>query len=766
VVAIAVSLTLSLQYYFSKQIANDTIVNSVEQLSHKTEERLINFDHSSSDLISLLELSNGIATLPKKENHIETLRKFTTAIQTKNFIYAIYIGYDNGDFYEVINLENNENLKQQFHAKKGERWLFIKIIQQNNKRVEIQNFLNKNLETTREVVSSTDYNPIKRPWYIEASGSHDIIKTKPYMFSNLKSNGVTYAKKLSTAKGVIGIDISLQSLSKLLTNQVMVKGSHFYLFDEENEVIASNIKEDVFGDNLEQLLQASINKNLEVTKIKDKEYFVSNIPISSVYSNNEYLAVFVPKDEVMKPFNEKILYAIFLNVMLMTIILPIIWYSTKVIVSPIHKLEEENKKIQKREYDKVKLVPTSIREIHHLSKSLVVMSQSIKAHEESQIKLMDSFIELIASAIDAKSEYTGAHCNRVPILTLLLAEAASNKKDGVFEKFELKTEEEKRELSIATWLHDCGKITTPEYVVDKATKLETIYNRIHEIRTRFEVIHRDLIIQSYSKLQKAEDKSSVDLWLKSEHAKLKSDYEFIANSNVGAEFTSDADKQRIHDISKREWIRVFDDSLGISSGEKQRYTQNSTNVENVLSDKHSHIIKRTNFDKEKYEKSGFKQKVPTHLYNLGEVYNLSISRGTLTDEERFKINEHVIMTIKMLDHLPFPEYLKRIPEYAGAHHETLIGTGYPKQLTRNNMSIPARIMAIADVFEALTASDRPYKDAKKLSDAIKILSFMVKDEHIDGDLFKLFLESGIYLVYAEEYLLDEQIDHVDIGKYI
>jgi HD-GYP domain-containing protein (c-di-GMP phosphodiesterase class II) len=163
---------------------------------------------------------------------------------------------------------------------------------------------------------------------------------------------------------------------------------------------------------------------------------------------------------------------------------------------------------------------------------------------------------------------------------------------------------------------------------------------------------------------------------------------------------------------------------------------------------------------------GFKVKVPEHLYNYGEIYNLSIGRGTLTEEERFKIIEHVIQTIIMLEQLPLPKELQRVPEYAGSHHETLIGTGYPRKWDKSQLSVPSRIMAIADIFEALTASDRPYKKAKKLSEAVKILFFFKKDGHIDPDLFDLFLTSGVYKRYAEKYLLPEQIDEVDVSRYV
>jgi hypothetical protein len=323
---------------------------------------------------------------------------------------------------------------------------------------------------------------------------------------------------------------------------------------------------------------------------------------------------------------------------------------------------------------------------------------------------------------------------------------------------------------MGAWLHDCGKITTPEYVVDKATKLETIYNRIHEIRTRFEVIWRDIEIEYYERLIKGEDQETLQAWKEQQHRALMDDFAFIAESNVGGEFMSEEKKERIRSIAKRTWVRHFNDRSGLSDNELMRYEGVEKRpvpaVEQLLNDRLEHLVERVDFDEEAYRKQGFKLEVPQFLYNYGEIYNLCVEKGTLTDEERFKINEHVIMSIKMLEQLPYPEHMTRIPEYAGTHHETMIGTGYPRRLTKDDLSVPAGIMAIADIFEALTASDRPYKKGKTLSEAIRIMSFMKKDEHIDAEIFELFLRSGIYEEYAKHYLKPEQIDEVDIEAYL
>ncbi|WP_371322783.1 HD domain-containing phosphohydrolase [Dechloromonas sp. ZY10] len=386
----------------------------------------------------------------------------------------------------------------------------------------------------------------------------------------------------------------------------------------------------------------------------------------------------------------------------------------------------------------------------------------------AQNRLMDSMIRIIAGAIDAKSPYTGGHCERVPELAQMLAEEATASSSGSLANFAFTTEDEWREFRIGAWLHDCGKVTTPEYVVDKATKLETIHNRIHEIRTRFEVLLRDARIR-----QLQEEASGVPSFVAAAHfeaekAGLESDFAFIAECNLGSEFMAPEKIRRLREIGGRVWLRHFDDRLGLSQQEGLRRGEQAMPLpasEQLLADQPWHILPRTDwrpFD----DKYGFQIEVPPHLYHFGELHNLSISRGTLTAEERFKINEHIIQTIVMLENLPFPKHLRRVPEYAGTHHETLNGNGYPRHLNAEQLSIPARIMAIADIFEALTASDRPYKKAKTLSEAIHILYGFKKDQHIDSELFDLFLTSGIYLRYAERFLRPEQIDPVDISIYL
>ena len=391
---------------------------------------------------------------------------------------------------------------------------------------------------------------------------------------------------------------------------------------------------------------------------------------------------------------------------------------------------------------------------------------------EAQQHLLDSIITLMARAVDAKSPYTGGHCERVPELTKMLTRAACECKTGLLENFDL-TEQEWRELHIAAWLHDCGKVTTPEYVVDKATKLETITDRIHEIRMRFEVMKRERVIAYQERLLAGEENSAeLKDRLDQQLQQLDDDFYFIAECNIGSEYMADESVQRIKQIAELEWTRTLDDRAGVSHEELKRRKKAAPkplpSTEHVLADRVDHVIEHDAVvhSADPNNPYGFKIEAPEHKYNRGEIYNLCISRGTLTAEERFKINDHIVQTIVMLESLPFPKNMQRVPEIAGGHHEKMDGTGYPKRLRGDQMSIPARIMAIADVFEALTAADRPYKLPKTLSASLKIMAFMVKDQHLDADLFKLFLESGVYHDYAKEYLLPTQLDTVNINDYI
>jgi HD-GYP domain-containing protein (c-di-GMP phosphodiesterase class II) len=414
--------------------------------------------------------------------------------------------------------------------------------------------------------------------------------------------------------------------------------------------------------------------------------------------------------------------------------------------------------------DLEKLRPDRIAFLQAVSGAAAVSIESQRL-QARQKQLLDAFIQLLAGAIDAKSPYTGGHCQRVPELTLMLAQAAAASQAPAFRAYQ-PNEDEWEALHIAAWLHDCGKVTTPEYVVDKATKLETINDRIHEIRTRFEVLKRDAWISYWQARALGGDETALAQLRDATLAALDDDFAFVARCNLGSEAMAEADLQRLDHLAQRTWLRTLDDRLGVSWEENRRQSRTPAPglpvSEKLLADKPEHLLERDPNELIPEDNPwGFKLDVPRYKYNRGELYNLSISRGTLTREERYVINHHMVQTIMMLSHLPFPGHLDSIAEIAGGHHEKMDGTGYPKRLKREDMSLPARMMAIADIFEALTAADRPYKKAKTLNEALAIMATMCREAHIDAQLFGLFINEGVYMQYAVRFLDPGQIDNVD-----
>lgn len=384
--------------------------------------------------------------------------------------------------------------------------------------------------------------------------------------------------------------------------------------------------------------------------------------------------------------------------------------------------------------------------------------------------LLDAVVRMIANSIDAKSPYTGGHCQRVPMLAMSLVRAATRSRSGPFADFAL-TPDDWEAVKVASWLHDCGKLTTPEYIVDKATKLESLYDRLHEIRMRFELLKSDAWVAYWRGVAEGAQPQALAAVRDAELAALDADFAFVAGCNEGGEEMASQDIERLHAIGERTWMRTLDDRIGISREEKRRKNRTPAPTlpteEKLLDDRPDHLIEHyASYLNTQESLAGFNMKPLQYRMNLGERYNLGIRRGTLTAEERYQINKHINHTILMLRDLPLTGALRQVPEFAGGHHEKMDGTGYPKGLQRDGMSVVARAMAIADVFEALTAGDRPYKKAKRLSEAVRIMESMKRNRHLDPDLLDLFLTEGIWRDYARQFMEPEQIDEPDIGAVL
>lgn len=342
--------------------------------------------------------------------------------------------------------------------------------------------------------------------------------------------------------------------------------------------------------------------------------------------------------------------------------------------------------------------------VHGLASQAAVAVTNVRLVQNME-NLLKAFIQSIAAAIDEKSPYTGGHIQRVAKLTEMLVDRINRADSGYFADTQF-SEDKVEEISIAAWMHDVGKIATPEYIVDKSTKLETVYDRIEVVRLRIELMKREQEIQ---RLRAERSSAAGQESFEEENNKTDFDtmFQFLRQINIGGEFMTEEDLERLEHIAAM-----------------------------------SYRLNGKSFP----------------LLNKNEVDCCAVRRGTLTEEERLLINHHVVVSSMMLKQLPFPKKWQSVPEYAGMHHEKLDGSGYPNGHVREEISLPARILAVADVFEALTAADRPYKVGKKLSEAMRIIKFMAEDEHLDKNLCDFLVESGVAAEYAAQYLNENQID--------
>jgi HD-GYP domain-containing protein (c-di-GMP phosphodiesterase class II)/ABC-type amino acid transport substrate-binding protein len=1021
-------LAIGLQYYFGQSMARRTASELYTATSAGIAAELGNIRNINANIMELLASNPELENIDNQQAH---LRIFTRVMERNPLYYGVYLGHADSSFFEVINLDNSDYTRQALRATPTDRWLVTTVLPGENGFERSFLYLNKDLQIRVSRTEPTAFDVLSRPWYQAAIASDGLSTTEPYLFAQLGVPGQTLSQHIGGNGTVIGVDMTMSSISALLRDNAISGQNEIYLYNAAGEVMASSLdntaeeaaptlpvlnltkderqyidtlptlkvsneldwppfdfaqsgrprgysvelvnmlaamtgltvkfvngfswpelkeqyqrgeidllqsailndqnralglpgtgyatlpyaiatknvntgpEEDfhlegkslaiptgwsiiplvrmqyptatiVETDSTQQSLElvaageveaaldneiimryvsrhyflgpfqyhdytqpgggelpdtlhifvpedmpelrVILDKAIAALGVSEREYlanhwldfesdsdakessavpdeamvriasdpgslgdlfesqadgetwllYVASTSESGVTAKPLYLGIRAPLAGIVGPFLDEVKLSIAITAIFLLFLMPLSWVFANPIVNPIRQLADQNDKVRRRDYDGVERVPSRVLELDELSESMVTMVDAIKEHELAQRKLMDSFIELIAEAIDDKSAYTGGHCERVPELAMMLAQRASKSTLPAFQAFQLSTEDQWREYRIAAWLHDCGKITTPEHIVDKGCKLETIYNRLHEVRMRFEVLWRDAEIEylrSLGRNPRQQDQLRETLALKQQQ--LQDDFRFVAQCNVGGEFLGETEQQRLQDIAKTSWQRNFDNSIGLSPVEELRVPNGPTTLpvsEPLLRDGPEHLIKRTR-STDYPQEFGIDMEIPEHLGNLGEVYNLSVSRGTLTREDRFRINEHMISTIKMLESLPFPEELKNVPRYASTHHETMRGSGYPRKLPGNELSIPERILAVADIFEALTASDRPYKKAKPISEALEILHRMVLDNHVDRDCFELFVRDEVYLEYARAFLEPKQIDEVEVRKY-
>ncbi len=657
--ALTAALAIGLQYYFGRVLAKEAARDLYTLASTAVASEIRHIGASNTNVIELLSENPALG---ERKNEELQRNVFAGVMQNNPLHYGIYLGHGDGSFFELINLDASEVARRSLRALPSDRWLLIRVDGEGGERKRHFKYFDKSFHLRLARSEPTDFDVLSRSWYTRAMASKSVQRGSPYLFAQLRQAGHTVSMRVGDTDTVVGIDMTLSSISGFLASQMVAEFGEIFLYNENGEIIASSAHPEEGGDWTDSVRvpsealialvsDASLQDTVIETQDDGKTNFVYGTPLTSADRHPLFFGVQVPEAAIVGPFMEKVKLSIGITAGFLLLIMPMSWLFATPIVRPIRQLARENDKVRDRLYDDVAQVTSNIKELDELSESMVAMVGAIRAHERAQRELMDSFIQLIAQAIDDKSAYTGGHCARVPELALMLAEEASASDLPAFQTLHMESDDQWREYRIAAWLHDCGKITTPEHIVDKGSKLETIYNRIHEVRMRFEVLRRDAEIDYWQSLVAHPDQqAALTAKLKTRQTSLEEDYAFVAACNVGGEFLDPEKQDRLRSIGNTVWQRYFDDRLGLSPVEELRLQGKPDALpaeEKLLADKPGHVIERTRSTQYPPE-FGIDMDIPEYLYNQGEIYNLSISRGTLTAEDRFKINEHMISTIKML----------------------------------------------------------------------------------------------------------------------
>jgi len=485
VITVALGL-LGVQYYFAKQMAYEATEKNFGQQADKVASIVRERDALAKETLYLIEAYPNVSEQPSLKPEPERVRRLSIPMQRGPNVYSVYVGYDNGDLFEVVNLARKPEIAAYFKAPITAQWMAIKVMETPGGRMRRFEYYDASYAFMQSREEPSEYRANERPWYRQAVQDDAAVRSDPYLFSNLNAPGITFSKQIGGGKAVLAIDFTLDALDALFRSMKFAPSSEIYLLARNKSVIASSEtgRTNIDAELEEKIGGAEQGGIIHFTREGDA-WLAMLKPLSTEAGAKTWMAFTIDEATMLRPYVEKIYMEIAAGVALLILLLPLVLYTTGRIVEPIRLLTDETAKIKARRFNEVRAVRTNIIELKALSDSMVSMAASIREYQEAQKAMMDAFIKIIADAIDTKSPYTGGHCKRVPVIAVMLAKVVEAQTEGRFASFALGGKEAWEEFEYGVWLHDCGKITTPEYVVDKATKLETIYNRIHEIRTRF-----------------------------------------------------------------------------------------------------------------------------------------------------------------------------------------------------------------------------------------------------------------------------------------
>ena len=758
---LVVTIAVALQYYFNQDLAYKSTFQAYNTESNLLKSMVKQNEKIATNYISLLADLNNL-TIAQKIN--PALFPTLANVLEKNDAYSsIYLGFPNGEIQQFIDLDKSDNTQLQIPNIDSARWLLISNTYLGKRNIRHFSYFDQSLTLIREREEYKN-DPEKYAWYKNALSAQQSAGSSAIKPASIVES---YSTTVPDTKALLAINMNSSYLSEMLATRAEQQQSNIfhtvYLFKANGDVLGSNQPmnkgdmQAVVPAPVRELTQQTDRLNkLDSISIKKTAYYAY---VTKMDAQENYLAILVPKETLL---SSNIQTLIQVGIGSFVLLLLFSWLFSSSLTLKLRSLVLMVEEAKVMRFQKLKATSTDITELQSLNDLMIEISQSIKKYQTKQKQQIESFIKLTAQAIDHKSPYTLGHANRVPELAWTLIKAAEASEAPPFKDFKFTDKEKQQAFRITAALHSYDKLTTSQTVVSKSSKLEATYNRIHEIRMRFEILWRDAEINYY---QESRDNPEQNKPLKEalikQQLQLMRDFEFIANANIGDSPMTEQDIQRLHEIGAQTWLRYFDDRLGLSLIEKLNLSTNKQRLpaqEYILSDKPEHKNNNTNLSSER--------KTVEALYNIGELYNLSIPEGTLTAEDKQQLNEYILTTSSLLDDMPIMAEQESIPQDLSAYHPALSDAVYPVNSANKKLSIPENILGISYIFEALTSINNPQQKIETLSSALNTMHQLAVDKRIDMQLFKLFLGSGIYMKFAKKFLYSQQIDQVDIRQYL
>ncbi|WP_284078921.1 HD domain-containing phosphohydrolase [Herbaspirillum aquaticum] len=692
------------------------------------------------------------------DDRLARIAAFSVDMVANPLVSAVYVGYPNGDFLLVRSLRGAEQ-RDFFTAPANAAFLVQSILRDGAGAQHGQyRFYDGELKLlSRRDEPGYRFDPRTRPWYATADRSLVPAISAPYVFFTTRQIGISLSQRARNSDAVVAIDMTLDDLAASLGNLRLTPHSELALVDEQRKVIAYSDMARVLEQDGESFRFRSLDE-LDVPSLSQlsgrarggessalysvdgREWLGLSLPFNVIDGHALKLLIAAPGDELLGQLDRNRKTMVLVALLLVLAFLPLGWWAGRAIGRSMERLALQAGRMSRFDFRTQRRGRSTLREVNMLTDMVDHVSLTVEAFLDiSAILSTETHVEEMLQQVLEK-----------------FVQATRCDGGAVY----LWQREQRVMQRAAAYGQQCGLADTMPYDEQGSTTDAARDTEDGRLRVELDLRGRNGSLEGVLVLMHAHDSAHEDPRFLAFARRLSG---MLAVAIETRQLIA-AQKALLESL-----IRLMADAIDAKSPYTGGHCERVPHLAIMLADRPEHKVAWDDEHRPAVERGdprnvlGFDMQLPQYRQNMGELHNLTVRRGTLTEEDRFAINNHIVQTLVMLKRLPWPESLKSVPDTAANHHEKMDGTGYPRRLRASELPVQDRVMALADVFEALTAADRPYKPAKTLSESLRIMARMCREQHLDTELFRYFLRSGLWRTYADELLRPAQRDEVDIA---